>query len=96
MTCSLTDLQNKEVVNVIDGTRLGFVDDIQMDTEKSSIIALVIYGRSRLLGFLGKDNDIVIKCDEIELVGEDIILVSIGSKPNYTNTKRFSVESLLK
>ena len=50
MICSLMDLRNKEVVNISNGEKLGFVDDIEIDTETSTVIALIVYGRERLWG----------------------------------------------
>lgn len=32
MLCRITDMHSKEVINVCDGTRLGCVDDVEVDT----------------------------------------------------------------
>lgn len=99
MICSLEKMRNKEVIDVLTGERLGYIDDVEMNLETSGIIALVIYGRERLFGLLGKEDDIVIPCREIEVIGHDVLLIkrSAESKSAGTiNKRRFSLESLLK
>lgn len=75
MGCRMGDLRNKEVVNVHDGTRLGFVSDIEVDTATAALTAVVVYGRLRLLGLLGREPDLVIPWQDIQLIGDDTVLV---------------------
>lgn len=104
MICSLMDLRNKEVVNISNGEKLGFVDDIEIDTETSTVIALIVYGRERLWGLFGRDDDLIISCKEIKLIGKDTILVAHNSdidemrKPDTKSTKfkSFRFENLYK
>lgn len=104
MICSLMDLRNKEVVNISNGEKLGFVDDIEIDTDTSTVIALIVYGRDRLWGLFGRDEDLVISCKEIKLIGKDTILVAHNSdneesRQSYTKptkSKAFSFENLYK
>ncbi len=96
MICSLAELRNKEVVNVKTGMKIGYVDDVEIDTASSSVVALVVYGRPRCMGILGRDEDVVIKCRDIELIGEDTILVRFEETSLYTKSRSFSVENLLK
>ena len=77
MRCTLTELRNKEIINIKTGTRLGYVDDIEFDTEDSAVKSFIVYGRARLFGFLGRDDDIIITCDDIAIVGVDTVLVSV-------------------
>ncbi len=93
MVCTLFELQNKEVINLIDGTRLGFVDDIELDTEKSEVLSLIVYGRPRFFGIFGREDDIVIRCEEIELIGEDAILVNMEKNNLYSKARRFSFQN---
>lgn len=85
MKCTLSEMRNKEIINIKDGARIGYVDDVEFDTETATIKSFIIYGRTRFLGFLGKEDDLVITCDEIEVVGVDTILVSME---NTNLTKR--------
>ena len=61
MKCSIADMRNKEVINLQDGTRLGFVGDVEIDTENAKLTTIIIYGRSRLFGLLGRTDDIMMK-----------------------------------
>ena len=79
MNCRMADMRNKEVINIKDGTRLGSVCDIELDTRNARIYALIIYGKLRLLGLLGREEDLVIRWEDIEVIGDDTILV------NYTH-----------
>ena len=75
MGCRMAELRSKEVISVKDGGRLGFVCDIEMDTETAAVTALVVYGRARLFGLLGQEEDTVIPWRDIEMIGGDIVLV---------------------
>ena len=96
MVCKLSDLKNKEVINIINGVKLGFVDDVEINTEKATVLAFIVYGRPRFFGIFGRDDDIIIKCDEINLIGQDAILVNIDDKALVTKSSRFSAENLFK
>ena len=76
MFCRITDMHNKEVINVSDGCRLGCVDDVEVDTCTAQLVAIVIHGRPKCIGLFGHEDDIVISWKEIEVIGEDTILVS--------------------
>ncbi len=45
MQCRIADLRCKEVVNVCDGERLGFVEDVLIDTVTGRMVAIVVPGR---------------------------------------------------
>ena len=75
MNCRIEDMRHKEVINVKDGTRLGTVCDIEIDTTTARVSALVIYGKLRWLGLLGREDDIVIRWQDIQVIGDDTILV---------------------
>lgn len=74
--CKVTELRHKEVINSTNGCRIGFVDDVEVNTEDAKVVAVIIFGRLRLFGLLGRGEDIVIKWENIQLIGEDTILVS--------------------
>ena len=69
-------MRNKEVINIKNGARLGYVDDVEFETETASVKSFIVYGRTRFFGFLGREDDLVITCDEIEVIGIDTILIS--------------------
>lgn len=76
MVCRVYDLRHKEIINAKDGCRLGFVDDVEINTKDATVLSLVVFGRLRCFGLFGKDEDIIIKWEYIELIGEDTILVN--------------------
>lgn len=75
MLCRITDMHNKEVINVCDGHRLGCVDDVEVDTCTAQLVSIVIHGRSKCMGLMGREDDIVIGWKEIEVIGDETILV---------------------
>ena len=75
MIYSLTELRQKEVINLNNGEKLGFVDDIRFESDTGRVVDLMIMGRSVFLGLFGKEEDIVLSCSDIELIGKDTILV---------------------
>ena len=76
MQCRITDLHEKEVIDICTGNRLGCVDDVEVDTCTAQLCALVVFGRSRFLGLFGREEDIVIPWREIEIIGEETVLVN--------------------
>lgn len=81
MIARITDMHDKEVINISDGNRLGFVDDVEVDTCTAQIVALVICGKSKLFGILGREPDIVINWKQIEVIGDETILVNVNCPP---------------
>ena len=75
MVCRLEELHRKEVISVKDGARLGFVGDVELDTDTAKLSAIVVYGKLRWLGLLGREEDTVICWQDIQLIGEDTVLV---------------------
>lgn len=75
-----SDLKQKEVINISDGRRLGFVYDVEIDLENGRIDAIVIPGGGRLFGLIGKDTEFIIPWERIKKIGEDIILVDMDER----------------
>ena len=75
MNSRITHLRDKEVINVNSGSRYGYVGDLEIDLETGRVLALVVPGRLRLLGLLGRTKDRVFPWETIRRFGEDIILV---------------------
>ena len=73
---SFNSLRCKEVVNIRDGCRLGYIDDIIFDTESGTICEIEVPRRGKLFGFLSKSETICIPWHAIERIGDDIIIVS--------------------
>lgn len=74
--CSTRDLREIEVINLCDGSRLGYVCDFEFDKCDGKILALIIPGNKGIFGDR-KNDDIRIPWCKIECFGEDTILVRI-------------------
>ena len=73
----LSDLQSKDIVNVVDGRNIGNIIDAKIDDKNGSIISLVVESKGKFMSFL-KSEDMEIKWQSIERIGEDVILVRIN------------------
>lgn len=71
------DFKHKEVININDGRRLGFVQDVTANLDDGFITSIIVPGNTRFLGMFSGNNDIVIPWQKIKCIGEDIILVDI-------------------
>ena len=85
MFCRITDMHDKEVINICDGMRLGCVDDVEVDTCTAQLVSIVVFGRPKCLGLFGHEEDIVISWKEIEVIGEQTILVNHPLPPKGLN-----------
>ena len=92
------DLCRKEVIDISTGERLGFIDDIELDLNDSSVKSLVIYGGARLFGLFGREQDTIISCSDIKVVGSEVVLVERSANKNLifstNNKKKRSLSSL--
>lgn len=77
----MSELKRKEVINVCDCKRLGFVGDIEFDPKCGKIEALIVPGPGCVCGFLGREKEFVIPFCDVCQIGDDIILVEIKEKP---------------
>jgi len=73
------DLRQREVINLSDGARYGFVSDLEINTSDGKIIALIVPGPGRVLGVFGRDQEYRIPWDMISKIGDDIILVDCNT-----------------
>jgi len=89
MRCRFSDLRYKEVINVNDGFRMGYVCDIALNAVTGQILSILIPGQSKFFGFFGREDDFCIPWECIRRIGEDIILVDIdGEYKREKRTKR--------
>ena len=69
----LSDLQSKDIINLVDGKQMGTIIDVNID-ENGSIIELAVQKRRFLFFYL---NVINVKWSQIDKIGKDVILVNI-------------------
>jgi len=73
------DLRQKEIVNINDGARYGFVSDLELDIRDGKAAALIVPGPGRVLGVFGRDQEYRIPWENINKIGDDIILVDCAT-----------------
>lgn len=78
--CRIEELQEKEVINIRDGIRLGFVSDIQIDTKNGCVVSIIVANSCKVFGIFGKEEEYIIPWCNIKKIGDDIILVDIDTE----------------
>lgn len=73
----IEDLKQKEVINIQDGSRLGFVSDVDINVKTGCIINIIVDGPCKVFGLFGKNTEYVINWCDIKKIGDDIILVDV-------------------
>ncbi|HSH37001.1 YlmC/YmxH family sporulation protein [Schnuerera sp.] len=74
---NLSEMREKEVINIRDGVKIGYIYDFEIDLENGKVVAIVIPGHGKVLGIFGKNNDLIIDWKNIVQIGMDAILVDI-------------------
>lgn len=75
---SLSELRTKDVINILDGRRLGKVIDIEFRPQDGCVEALVVPGETKVSNLLrGERCGVVIPWDKIVRIGENVILVQL-------------------
>lgn len=92
MICNFSELRNKEVINKIDGSRLGTICDFEVDTQTGQMVSLLILGKGRLFSAL--TETIKINWEDIKVIGEDTVLVTYR-KSTYSPTTRRSAKPII-
>lgn len=73
----ICDLKQKEVINVKDGCRLGYVSDVEIDLNCGCIQAIIVDGPCKIFGIFGKETEYIICWDDIKKIGDDIIIIDV-------------------
>ncbi|MBQ7140409.1 MAG: YlmC/YmxH family sporulation protein [Bacilli bacterium] len=69
----LSELQEKDIVNLIDGKNLGKIIDVTVENGK--MYNLIIEPKRFFLNIFQSREEITIRWENIEKIGEDVILV---------------------
>ena len=77
MIVTMSELKCREVINICDGCRIGFVSDLELDCTGGNVVAIVVPGKAKFFGLFGREDDYVIPWQCIRRFGEDIILVEV-------------------
>jgi len=84
MHTTVAELREKEIINLSNGHRLGFVYDAEISMPEGGVKSLLVPGTARFFGIFGREEDTVIPWEQISKIGTDIILVDIeGEQGGY-------------
>ena len=72
----LSELQNKTVINLIDGKNIGNIIDLSID-EKGNAVGLIVEKHRFLISYFTSGKELSISWNQIEKIGEDVILVRV-------------------
>lgn len=77
---SFTDLKAKDVVNVLDGKKLGKPIDIIFNDCTAAVEAIVVPGPTKFISMLkGEREGYVVPWQNIRRIGDDVILVELDA-----------------
>lgn len=71
----LSDLQNKDVVDISSGNRIGNVIDVEISSNTGNVMKIIVYDKKGLFNMLRSD-EISISWNQIKKIGSDVILVA--------------------
>lgn len=75
MDISFNELRCKEVINILDGRRLGRICDMVINCKNCRVVGIVVPGERRI--FHGR-NELFISWPFIKKIGDDVILVAVN------------------
>ena len=85
---TLRDLKCKDVIQYRTGENLGRVDDVRFDEVEARLQAVILHGRLRLFGLLGRDDDLEIGWQDIKSIGLDVVMVDVAEPSGRANKRR--------
>lgn len=75
----ISDIMDKEVINVKNGKRMGYIADIDMDINEGKIISFTIIGDGGMNLFSRGGESEVVFWNDILKIGCDTIIVNQGA-----------------
>ena len=69
----MSDLQNKDIINILDGKKIGNIIDARFNVSTGTIERLIIEPSKALFSI--KNNSIELEFNKIKKIGEDVILI---------------------
>lgn len=85
METSFLELRCKEVINVVDGRKLGHIIDVVFDLNTSKVTGFVVPGDKSFWNVFKGGQELFIPFCQVCKVGEDSILVEIYSPTGTPN-----------
>lgn len=82
MDTSYLELRCKEVVNIVDGRRLGHIVDVVFNLSNGCLLGIVVPGETSFWNVFKSGTEIFIAINQIVKIGEDAILVELVGNQN--------------
>jgi YlmC/YmxH family sporulation protein len=79
----ISDFQTKDVINIVDGRKLGQVSDLELDLRQGRIDSIVVPSYGRFFGLFSSGTDVVIPWRNIVKIGADVVLVRLDDTKQY-------------
>jgi len=81
----ISDFQTKDVINIVDGRKLGQVSDLELDLRQGRIDSIVVPSYTKFFGLFGggAGGDMIIPWQNIVKIGADVVLVRIEDTKAY-------------
>ncbi len=73
----LSELQAKDIVNITDGRKIGRIIDVTLADGK--IYNLIIEPKRFFFNIFKRGEEVSIKWESIEKIGEDVILIKLNN-----------------
>ncbi len=77
MSAKISDLQERQIVNIADGKCLGNIKDIELNVREGVIQALVLPGISGFRGILQNQGELLIPWQKVVRIGVDVVLINM-------------------
>ncbi len=87
----ISDFQTKDVINIVDGKKLGQISDLELDLRQGRIESIVVPSHSKFFGFFGGGTDVVIPWRNIVKIGMDVVLVKLDDARMYRSVEEGDV-----
>lgn len=86
----LSQLSRKEIINLHDGSRLGFVgdSDLVIDDQSGYIQAIIIYAKG-VTGKVANARELIIPWEAVKTIGEEILVVDIAPEQGARKYSRY-------
>lgn len=77
MLFKISELGMRDMVNLVDGAKLGPVKDVHIDLETGRVTAMVLSGGKRFWGIFSAGKDVVVPWEKIKKIGKDTVLLEL-------------------
>ncbi len=75
MLFKISELGLRDIVNMVDGAKMGPIKDVHIDLETGKVVSLVLSGGRKYFGLLKAGNDVVVPWEKVKKIGVDAVLV---------------------